>query len=159
MSSTSRFDFNCPVEQVGVLNPHECGVKKPLGWSHTGLTENTQNFNLQYDLLDNLVPVYVTLNQTVRKLIRFDFSNIVLNGSTKVDIYIKHFVSGNTITVDQISITGTSSFSEFVNFTLDAVVQDNIKIFFDVVVNGGSSGSMDVQIICNALPEIGRAHV
>ena len=69
MSST--FNFNCPVNLVGDPTIHECGITKSISGTTTGLTSNVTTYNLRYDLLENLKPVYITIKPTVSKLIKF----------------------------------------------------------------------------------------
>ncbi len=149
MSVPSSFNFNCPVENVGSPDIHECGLTKTVQWSNTGATSNVTTFNLKYNLLDDLKPVYVTLQPTVRKLIQFKFTGISLNGSSSVDLYIKQGISGSTTTIKVISFTGNTSFNELVNFILKP--ENDLFLTFDVIVNGGSTGQFNIQVVCNTL--------
>jgi hypothetical protein len=151
MSVPSSFDFNCPVEIVGSPDIHECGLTKTVQWSNTGTTSNVTTFNLKYDLLDDLKPVYVTLQPTVRKLIQFKFTGISLNGSSSVDLYVKQGISGSTTTIKVISFTGNTSFNELINFILNPITKNDLFLTFDVIVNGGSTGQFNIQVVCNAL--------
>ena len=93
----SDFNVNCPVLDITPPLEHECGTQKPLSFSGAGTFEDNQTFYLQYNKLENLRTVYITINPTVSKLLKFTFSKDTFNG-TNLKVRVKQIL-GNTIVI------------------------------------------------------------